>query len=97
MIGKTPWNAGKQHSEETKQRIAAKTREAMLKKKMVKALELGMTVEDYELHKKKKPSKAKIIINADGKEEFVKKGLTEEGRKRISESLKNRWKDPAYR
>ena len=69
----------------------------MLRKKTAKALELGMTVEEYDNHKKTKSSKSKVVLNAEGKEVIVKKGLTEEGRKRISESLKNRWKDPAYR
>ena len=32
--GKKPWNAGKQHSEETKRRIAEKTKEAMIKRKL---------------------------------------------------------------
>ena len=41
--GNTPWNVGRQHSEETKRRIAEKTREAMLRRKLAKAIELGMS------------------------------------------------------
>lgn len=40
--GKTPWNAGVKHSEETKRKIAEKTREASLRKKTEKALALGI-------------------------------------------------------
>ena len=78
--GKQPWNVGRKHSEETKARIAEKTREAMRRKKEAKALELGLTLEEYELRKEKKKS--------EKKKKSLKGGLTEQGRKRISESQK---------
>ena len=87
--GKQPWNVGRKHSEETKARIAEKTREAMRRKKEAKALELGLTLEEYEKRKEKKKS--------EKKKKSLKGGLTEEGRKRISESQKKRWQDPEYR
>ena len=63
----------------------------MLKRKTELASSLGMTLAEYNNRKvvEKKEKKA-AIANAS-------KGLTEEGRKRISESLKKRWQDPAYR
>lgn len=50
--GKTPWNYGRQHSEETRKRIAEKTRESILKRKLEKANELGITIEEMENAKK---------------------------------------------
>jgi len=87
--GKVPWNVGKSHSEETRLLIAEKTREAMLRRKNLKLQELGMTQEDYELQR--------LQQKKEKKRSMVKGGLTEEGRKRISESVKERWKDPEYR
>jgi len=87
--GKTPWNVGKKHSEETRLRIAEKTREAMIRKKTNKANELGMTLEEYEA--------AKVKAKEEKQIEKRKGGLTIEGRRRISESLKQRWTDPKYR
>lgn len=87
--GKTPWNVGKKHSEETRLRIAAKTKEAMIRKKTKEANDRGMTLEEFEAAKKKeKVEKHKMKR---------KGGLTVEGRQRISESLKKRWTDPEYR
>mmetsp|Transcript_11219 Transcript_11219/g.10830 ORF Transcript_11219/g.10830 Transcript_11219/m.10830 type:complete len:534 (+) Transcript_11219:266-1867(+) len=91
--GKAPWNTGKQHSEETRLKIAAKTKEAMLRRKMEKANALGFnTFEEFDAHKLQE----KIKIKAE-KDKHKVKGLTAEGRKRISESLKNRWADPDFR
>ena len=87
--GKVPWNAGKKHSEETKKKIAEKTREAMLKRKIGTAKKLGMTLEEYN---KRKQSEKK-----EKKAAKPRTGLTEDGRRRISESLKRRWRDPEYR
>lgn len=87
--GRVPWNNGKTHSEETKRRIAEKTKEAMLRRKEEKARALGMTVEEMdELRKEKQKEK---------KAGATKQGLTDEGRKRISDSLKARWENPGYR
>ena len=89
--GKQPWNVGKAHSEETKRLIAEKTKEAMLKKKEEQAALLGMTLDEYTNRNK--------IMKAERQksQQPLKQGLTEDGRRRISESLKKRWKDPEYR
>ena len=44
--GKTPWNIGKKHSEETKRKIAVKTREAYLRRK--EAEEMRIQTEEPE-------------------------------------------------
>jgi hypothetical protein len=87
--GKVPWNAGRKHSEETKLRIAAKTREAIIRKKTEEAKNLGLSLTEYEESKEKK--------KLEKKKEKLKGGLTLEGRQRISASLKARWNDPEYR
>lgn len=87
--GKVPWNVGKSHSEETRNKIAEKTREAMQQKKIAKLAALGMTMEDYDLQRVQK--------RKEKKRSAVKGGLTDEGRKRISESVKERWKNPEFR
>ena len=87
--GKKPWNAGKKHSEETRRKIAEKTKEAMLKRKIKTAESLGMTLEEYD--------NRKVVERKAKKAAKPKTGLTQEGRKRISESLKKRWQDPEYR
>ena len=59
------------------------------KRKEITASSLGLTVEEYDLQReasKKEKLKAKL-----------KGGLTDEGRKRISDSLKKRWEDPEFR
>ena len=59
--GKVPWNAGKQHSEETKRRIAEKTREAMLRRKAEKAAALGYaSIEEFEANKAVERAKSKL-------------------------------------
>ncbi len=80
---------GKKHSEETRRKIAQKTKEAMLKRKSEMARSLGMTLEEYD--------KRKVVEKKAKKERKPKTGLTEDGRRRISESLKKRWQDPEYR
>lgn len=87
--GKQPWNVGRQHSEETKRKIAEKTKAAMLHRKQTKADELGLTMEEYDQRNQK--------VKAEKKKTKLKGGLTEDGRKRISESQKKRWADPEYR
>ena len=63
----------------------------MLKKKEEKAESLGLTLQEYENRrvddKRKKEEEKEVVV----------KGLTEDGRRRISESLKKRWQDPVYR
>lgn len=79
--GKIPWNVGKKHSEETRLRIAEKTKEAMLKRRVQKALDLGFSsLEEHEEQKKKD----KILLKIE-KDKTKVKGLTNEGRKKISD------------
>lgn len=87
--GKKPWNAGVKHSDDTKRKIAVKTREAMHRRKLAKAAEMGLTLDEFEANKMEE-RKAKAAARRKG-------GLTPEGRKRISDSLKARWADPEYR
>ena len=49
--GKVPWNLGRQHSEETKRRIAEKTKESYLKKNLAEADKLGLSLEEMEKSK----------------------------------------------
>ena len=90
--GKKPWNTGKQHSEETKRRIAEKTKEAMVRRKEAQALALGVTVEQLEAKKE-----AERVEKKRAKDATRVKGLTDDGRRRLSESLKKRWQDPTFR
>jgi hypothetical protein len=87
--GKLPWNAGKKHDEVTKLKIAEKTREAMAKKKLERAQALGLTLEEYDMRKKQ--------VKKEKQKENNKGGLTEEGRRKISESVKKRWESPNYK
>lgn len=86
--GKVPWNVGKAHSEETRKLIAEKTREAMLRRKLDKIAALGMTLEDYD---------EALVARKRDRRQLARTGLTAEGRKRISDSVTRRWKDPEYR
>ncbi|CAM9300216.1 unnamed protein product [Pylaiella littoralis] len=82
--GKKPWNVGVGHSEETRRKIAEGSKNAARRRKLKTAESLGMTLEEYDEMKKRKPV---------GKNPEV----TEETRKKISARLKERWKDPDYR
>jgi hypothetical protein len=62
-------------------RIAEKTKEAMLKRRVQKALELGF--ESLEAHEEQK-KKDKILLKIE-KDKTKVKGLTNEGRKKISD------------
>eukprot|EP00967_Tisochrysis_lutea_P128933 scaffold221232_cov31-Tisochrysis_lutea.AAC.1 len=58
--GKTPWNAGKKHSEETRRKIAEKTRAAMLARKVKAQAEFAeklerARLEDPELYAEVRP------------------------------------------
>lgn len=86
--GKVPWNVGKAHSDETRKLIAEKTREAMLRRKLEKLAALGMTLEDYDQERVQRKHERK---------QAMRTGLTLEGRRRISESVKRRWQDPEFR
>jgi len=87
--GKRPWNAGIQHSEETKRKISERTRSAILKKKIAAAAAAGLSLVEYEAQKAEE-KRARAASKRKG-------GLTDEGRKKISDSLKARWADPGYR
>ena len=87
--GKVPWNFGKAHSPETKARIAQKTKEAMAKRKQEKLDALGLTLDQY--------NQKRVVDRKKARKAKAKGGLTPEGRKRISDSVKARWKDPEYR
>jgi len=60
-----------------------------VKEKEEAARALGFTLEEYEEDRRKKKLESKKLK--------LKGGLTEEGRKRISESAKARWQDQGYR
>ena len=87
--GKTPWNVGKKHDEETKRKIAERTRAAMLQKKREKAEALGLTLEEYDARK--------VVVKKEKRKMQLKGGLTEDGRRRIAESARKRWQDPERR
>lgn len=84
-----PWNAGIKHSPETKARIAQATKEATQRKKAEIALVLGMTVEEYDSMRAEERDRARRAK--------LKGGLSEEGKRRISESMKRRWAQPVFR
>ncbi|CAN0029606.1 unnamed protein product, partial [Hapterophycus canaliculatus] len=83
--GKKPWNVGVGHSDETRRKIAEGARNAAKKRREKAAESLGMTLEDYEEMKRRKPA---------GKRST---DVTEETRRKISTRLKEKWRDPAYR
>jgi hypothetical protein len=87
--GKMPWNVGMSHNEETRRLIAERTKEAMQRKKLERAAALGLTLEQYDQRKK--------TVKREKQQAQNKGGLTEDGRKRISESMKRRWEDEEYR
>lgn len=87
--GKLPWNTGKTHPEETRLLIAQRTREAMQKKKLERAMAMGLTLQEYD--------DRKVRVKKEKQRAKSKGGLTEEGRKRISESMKQRWANPDYK
>ncbi|CAB1117401.1 unnamed protein product [Ectocarpus sp. CCAP 1310/34] len=83
--GKKPWNVGVGHSEETRRKIAEGARNAARKRRQKTAESMGMTLEEYEEMKRRKPA---------GKRDPA---VTEETRKKISARLKAKWQDPSYR
>lgn len=87
--GKTPWNKGKQRSEEVKQRIAEGVRRKNREKFLNKLEELGLTEEEYE-QQKKEERRAK---DAERKSRRTEKGgyrPTEETKQKISKILKEK-------
>lgn len=82
------YNSGKLHSEETKKKIAERTKEAMVALKIKKASAIGLSLEAYEnlIQQQKQEKKAK-----------EKKGLTEESRRIMSEKARERWRNPEFR
>ena len=78
--GKVPWNVGKQHSEETKQRIKEKTKESIERRKLAAAQAMGLTVAEMEAKKLEEKRETKRL-----KDSMRVKGITEDGRRRLAE------------
>ncbi|KAJ1430814.1 hypothetical protein B484DRAFT_418689 [Ochromonadaceae sp. CCMP2298] len=87
--GKTPWNVGRQHSAETRAKISEKTRLAALRKKGDKAAALGFSLAEFEALQQT----GRDVV----RKEKLKGGLTEEGRRRISDAMKLRWNAPGFK
>ena len=81
--GKVPWNVGKQHSEETKQRIKEKTKESIERKKLAAAQAMGLTVPEMEAKKLEEKKESKRL-----KDSLRVKGITEDGRRRLAEATR---------
>ena len=81
--GKVPWNVGKQHSEETKQRIKEKTKESIERKKLAAAQAMGLTVAEMEIKKLEEKRESKRL-----KDLTKVKGITEDGRRRLAEATR---------
>jgi hypothetical protein len=81
--GKVPWNVGKQHSEETKQRIKEKTKESIERKKLAAAQAMGLTVAEMEAKKLEEKRESKRLKDAT-----KVKGITEDGRRRLAEATR---------
>ncbi|CAM9827458.1 unnamed protein product [Discosporangium mesarthrocarpum] len=82
--GKMPWNKGRAHSEETKRKIAERTRLAMHKRKVATAESMGLTLDEYMELKNAPPPTRNTTVRM-------------ETRLKISQRLKERWQDPVYR
>jgi len=80
---------GLQHSEETRKKISERTKLAVRKIKVAKLANLGLTEGEYEAVKEIF-KKQRIEFKRTG-------GITEEGRRKISESVKARWQDETFR
>eukprot|EP01040_Poterioochromonas_malhamensis_P000644 gene644-687_t len=52
--GRAPWNVGKQHSEETRRKIAQRNTEIAYQRKIEQAKELNITLEEFELLRKRR-------------------------------------------
>jgi len=87
--GKTPWNKGKQRSEEVKKRIAEGVRRRNREKFLQKLKDLGLTEEEYEQQKKEerrqKDAERRARKTANGGYK-----LTEETKQKISKILKEK-------
>ena len=81
--GKVPWNVGKQHSEETKQRIKEKTKESIERRKLAAAQAMGLTVAEMEAKKLEEKRETKRL-----KDSMRVKGITEDGRRRLAEATR---------
>jgi hypothetical protein len=92
--GKKSWNEGLQHKAETIEKIRQSVQANYLKKRAAAAASLGMTVEEYRIHMENEKEKVKAERKAAQK---GRKGLTEEGRKRMADKAKQRWKNPEFR
>jgi len=102
--GKIPWNKGKSRSEETRARIAASVRAKYRERFLQEAKDLNLTEEEYEKHKEAKRRKRNKERSARRAEKGPSdKGahrrgvkLSEETRKKISESMRKRWSEGTY-
>jgi len=88
--GKTPWNKGVRHSEETRRLIGERTRLAMRRKKAEKLAAIGVTLEEWEAEQEKEKRETNERKKAP-------RAISDETRKKISDALKKRWQDPIYR
>ena len=88
--GKTPWNKGKQRSEEVKARIAAGVRAKNRERFLLKLKDMGVTEEEYEAKKKEERRKKE----AERRARRTEKGgyrPTEETKQKISKIIKGKW------
>lgn len=88
--GKTPWNKGKQRSEEVKQRIAEGVRRRNREKHLLKLQEMGVTEQEYEAKKKEE----RRIKDAERRSRLTDKGgyrPTEQTKAKISQILKEKF------
>jgi len=88
--GKTPWNKGRQRSEETKARIAAGVRARNRERFLQKLKEMGLTEDQYTAQKKEERRKK----DAEKRARRTSKGgyrPTEETKQKISKILKQKY------
>jgi len=129
--GKAPWNVGKKHSEETKRKIAERTKAAYLKRKEESVQRMkkedpegyaAMLAEKEAIvvrERERKEEKAEAVLQRKAKAEAAAAAkklraaeraanaakapadrvsvYSDEVREKISEGLRKRWRDPAYR
>jgi hypothetical protein len=91
--GKRPWNKGVGHSDETKARIRERTKQAMEARKRAKLAAMGLTLEEFEARKAAEAAAEKA------RRQEVKRNVTQspDYKARLSQRMRERWQDPAYR
>ena len=93
--GNTPWNKGKQRSEEVKARIAAGVRARNRQRFLDRLKDMGMTEEEYNQQKQEEERQKR----ADREARRTEKGgyrPTEETKQKISRILKEKYSDPEF-